>query len=85
MESNRQGQGGSGSGENKGQGRDDQKNSSTIVSSDQRQDIAEQAGLKADDIADVQDLGGLSGRGDAAGGSGDAMESTSTNEGTDRF
>jgi hypothetical protein len=85
MESNRQGQGGSGSAENKGQGRDDQTNSSTIVSSGQREDIAEQTGLKADDIADVQDLGALSGRGDAAGGSGDHMENTSTNEGTDRF
>ena len=85
MESNSQGQGGSGSAENKGQSRQDQLSKTMSVSTQERQDIAEQTGLKPEDIADVQDLGGMSGRGDAAGGSGDEMENTSTNKGTDRF
>ena len=85
MESNSQGQGGSGSAENKGQSRQDQLSKTMSVSTQERQDIAEQTGLKPEDIADVQDLGGMSGRGDAAGGSGDGMENTSTNKGTDRF
>lgn len=85
MESNSQGQGGSGSAENKGQSRQDQLSKSMNVSSDEREDIAGQTGLKPEDIADVQDIGGMSGRGDAAGGSGDDMENTSTNKRTDRF
>ena len=85
MESNRQGQGGSGSAENKGQSRQDQLSQSMSIGSDERQDIADQTGLKPEDIADLQDVGGMSGRGDAAGGSGDDMENTSTNEGTDKF
>jgi hypothetical protein len=85
MENNSQGQGGSGSAENKGQSRQDQLSKAMSIGSDERQDIADQTGLKPEDIADLQDVGGMSGRGDAAGGSGDNMENTSTNEGTDKF
>ena len=83
--SNQQGQGGSGSAENRGEKREAQVSGSFGVDADEKSNIAEQTGLKPDDIADLQDLGAASGRGDAAGGSGDDMTSTSTNEGTDRF
>jgi hypothetical protein len=84
-EMNRQSEGGSGSAENKGEDRQAQKAPLTTLTDDQRNDIAEQTGLKPSDIADVQQTGALSGRDDASGGSGDGMENTSSNEGTDRF
>ncbi len=84
-ENNRQGEGGSGSAENKGQSREDQKAQNTVVGEQERSDIAEQAGLKPGEVADLQDLGGPSGRDDASGGSGDDMNNTSSNQGTERF
>lgn len=84
-EMNQQQQGGSGSAENKGDARDAQKATLTTLNEQQTVDIAEQTGLQPTDIADLQSTGALSGRDDAAGGSGDDMTSTSSNTGTDRF
>ena len=78
-------EGGSGSSENVGENRNAQKNEKATVGSDERKDIAEQTGLKPEDIGDIQQTGNLSGRDDAAGGSGDRMEETSDNDATDKF
>lgn len=84
-ENQQRGQQGSGSAENTGSNREAQKSVKTIVSDDERKDIAEQTGLQPEDIADVQQTGALSGRDDAAGGSGDDMTTVSSNEPTDKF
>lgn len=76
---------GSGSSENKGQSRAEQKNKSTSISQEDRQRIAGEMGKGPNRIADIEDLGGKSGRDDASGGSGDRMEDQNTDQGTDRF
>lgn len=76
---------GSGSAENKGQDRSEQKNKGTSVSGEERQKIAAQMGKGPNRIADIEDLGGMSGRDDSSGGSGDRMEDQSSNQKTDRF
>jgi hypothetical protein len=76
---------GSGSAENKGQDRSAQKNRSTNISQQDKQKIAAQMGKGPNRIADIEDLGGMSGRDDASGGSGDRMEDQSTDQKTDRF
>ena len=85
MDNNRQGEGGSGSAENKGESREAQKAQMTNIPEQERKDIADQTGLKPDDIVDLQQTGALTGRDDAAGGSGHGMTGTSSNEGTERF
>lgn len=80
-----QSSGGSGSAENKGQRRSDQKNKTTSISNEDRQKIAGEMGKGTNRIADIEDLGGLSGRDDSSGGSGDRMEDRNTNQGTERF
>ena len=80
-----QSSGGSGSAENKGQRRSDQKNKTTSISNEDRQKIAGEMGKGTNRIADIEDLGGLSGRDDSSGGSGDRMEDQNTNQGTERF
>lgn len=76
---------GGGSAENIGEGREAQKARNTVVGSDERKNIAEQTGLKPEDITDIQDTGALSGRDDASGGSGDDMTGTSSGEATEKF
>ena len=76
---------GSGSAENKGQDRSDQKNKSTSISGEDRQKIAGEMGKGPNPIADIEELGGMSGRDDSSGGSGDRMEDQSTDEKTERF
>jgi hypothetical protein len=76
---------GSGSAENIGESRDAQKARNTVVGIDERKDIADQTGLKPEDIIDLQDTGALSGRDDAAGGSGDEMTGTSSGDATEKF
>ena len=78
------GQQGSGSAENKGQGRNAQQNSNTTLSDDERRNLAEQLGETPNSIVGLKDIGALSGRDDAAGGSGDRMETGSTGDATDR-
>lgn len=82
---NRQGEGGSGSAENMGGTREDQKAQHTHLDSEQKADIAKQAQLKPEDIVTVEETGATSGRDDAGGGSGDNIENTSSNDGTDKF
>jgi hypothetical protein len=84
MSSNQQQQGGTGSAESQGRNREEQK-TSTQLSATEKQEIASQVDVEATDIADIQQTGAVSGRDDAAGGSGDDMESTSSDEATDRF
>ncbi|WP_207493305.1 hypothetical protein [Aridibaculum aurantiacum] len=82
---NRQGQGGTGGAEQTGGNRDEQKSPLASIDEGQKQDIANQAGVDENMIADVADTGALSGRDDASGGTGEGMENTSSNEGTDRM
>ncbi len=82
---NRQQQGGTGSAEQTGRDRDEQKMPTTDLSGNERSDVASQIGEKQNNISTVSDLGGMSGRDDAAGGTGERMENESTNERTDMF
>ena len=75
---------GSGSAENKGQDRNTQQNSKTVLSEEERQNLAAQMGEGPNAIVGLKDMGALSGRDDASGGSGDRMENESTGEPTDR-
>lgn len=62
---------GSGGAENKGESREQQKNQTRNISSQQREADARQAGLGRDRMTDIEDIGGLSGRDDYAGGDDD--------------
>jgi len=75
---------GSGSAENLGQNRNEQQAKNTQLNQHDKQDVANQLGNDKERVADLNDLGMRSGRDDAAGGSGDRMENTSTGEATDR-
>lgn len=79
MENNQQGgpfgsHQGSGSSENTGRDREAQKNTATDLNEQEKKDMAREAGLGRDRIADIEDLGGNK----------DGMSENSTNEGTDR-
>lgn len=88
MESNQNplqsGQQGSGSAENKGQERAAQQNSKAVLSDEERENLAAQLGEGPNAVVGLKDLGALSGRDDASGGSGDRMENQSTGDATDR-
>jgi hypothetical protein len=75
----------SGNAESKGQERSEQKNKGTKISDENRQKVAAQMGKGPNRIADIEDLGGMSGRDDSSGGSGDRMEDQSTDQNTERF
>jgi hypothetical protein len=75
---------GSGSAENQGRGRDEQLNQKASTSNEDRQSVARDTGLEEDQITDIEELGGLSGRDDASGGFNDGMDQQSTGEATDR-
>lgn len=79
---NRQHEGGSGSAEAQGRERSEQE-APISYEADTRQDIAQGAGIGQKDIADIEELGGGSGRDDASGGSGDHMEDQSSHMRTD--
>ena len=74
---------GSGSAEQTGKSRDEQKNTMTDMSEEAKQKMAAEADTPVP-IATIKDLGGMSGRDDASGGSGDRMENESTGDATDR-
>jgi hypothetical protein len=74
--------GGSGSAEQTGRERSEQQNQNTNRT--EKEDIASQIGEKSSDVSSIRETGGLSGRDDASGGSGDRMENESSNERTDR-
>ena len=84
MKSRKQSQQGSGSAENIGSNRDSQKSKLTRLSEKDKQNIASEINEDKNHMADLSDLGGLSGRDDYAGAPGDAMTDESTNEETDR-
>jgi hypothetical protein len=75
---------GTGSAENKGQDRQQQKNPTTNLTNKDLDDTARQAGLGRDRMADIDDLGGTSGRDDYAGGDSERMTGENSNERTDR-
>jgi hypothetical protein len=79
-----QGQPGTGSAENTGQERNQQFNEMTELSLEERMKVADQIGVPVDNVADASQTGAMSGRDDAAGGSGDRMEDLSTGQDTDR-
>lgn len=74
---------GSGSAENRGQDREHQV-SKTDLSGKERQDISSGMGKDANRMTTIREMGGMSGRDDASGGSGDRMEDENTGEGTGR-
>jgi hypothetical protein len=78
-----QSQQGSGSAESTGQERKEQWNNSADMDQQQKENIAKEIGEEKDAVIDVKDTGGLTGRDDQAGGSGDGMESQNTNQPTD--
>jgi hypothetical protein len=79
----RNSQSGTGSAEQTGRDRNEQQ-SATDLSQQDRQNIASQIGEGENSIGSIGDMGGMSGRDDSAGGSGDRMENESTRERTDR-
>jgi hypothetical protein len=82
---NRQQQGGTGGAEHTDRQRQEQQSGSSGMSDKERGDMASQIGEKKNNVTTIADMGGLSGRDDAAGGSGDRMEDQSTNQGTEKF
>ena len=82
MERNKQTQEGTGSAENTGGNRESQKNKLAQLTDNDKQKIAAEVGEDQSHIADLNDLGSLSGRDDYAGAPGDDMGNT--NEETDR-
>jgi hypothetical protein len=82
---NRQQQGGTGSAEQTGRGRQEQKTPTTDRTGQEKADVASQIGENKNDVRTIEDLGGKSGRDDAAGGSGNQMENESSNESTEKF
>jgi hypothetical protein len=83
-DSRQQSQPGTGSAENKGQERSEQVNQSKDISREDQQNIADEIGEHPSRLANLRDLGSLSGRDDSSGGSGDRMENESTGKRTDR-
>ena len=79
-----QGQPGTGSAENTGRERDHQFNEMTELSLEERMNVADQIGVPVESVSDASETGAMSGRDDAAGGSGDRMEEQSTGQTTDR-
>ena len=75
---------GTGSAENRGQERSEQQQQNTRLSEGQKQDIGSQLGNDSSRVASLEDLGQLSGRDDASGGSGDQMENENSGDRTDR-
>lgn len=76
---------GSGSAENQGGSREEQQNQTRHLDPSQRKDVARSGDIGMHDLADLSDLGALSGRDDNAGGPGnDIMGDQSTGQETDR-
>ena len=75
---------GTGSAENRGEDRSQQTNQNTDLSKQERTDIAAQMGKGPNPVTSIKEMGGMSGRDDAAGGSGDRMEEQSTGERTEK-
>jgi hypothetical protein len=81
---NRKEQGGSGSAEQTNRNREEQM-TNTRLDEKEKSDIASAIGEDSGRVTTIDELGHNSGRDDAAGGTGDRMEETSSNEETDKF
>jgi hypothetical protein len=79
-----QSQSGSGSAENKDLSRSEQLNRRIDDTSRDKEEVASQIGEATSHIAGLKDMGAMSGRDDAAGGSGDRMEDEHTTGRTER-
>jgi hypothetical protein len=75
---------GTGSAENRGNERNEQTNNLTNLSSDEKQNIANEIGEDQGSISSLKDLGQLSGRDDKSGGNSDGMSDENTGERTER-
>ena len=75
---------GTGSSENRNDIRDAQKNQTAYPDNNQEQDLAHQAGLGRERMSSIEEMGGLSGRDDYAGGDNDGVSDQNTNERTNR-
>ena len=73
---------GTGSAEQTGRDRTEHRQEQQDVDQQKRQDVASQIGESASDITSAKELGQMSGRDDASGGSGDGMENENTGERT---
>ena len=82
---NQQQQGGTGGAENTGNDRNDQQNKSTDLSNTEKESVANEIGESSDSVTTIRDLGQLSGRDDASGGTGDQMENQNTGQNTEKF
>lgn len=78
-----QAQSGTGSAEQTGRDRLEQQQN-LQPDEDRKADIANQIGEHPNAVSSIGETGGLSGRDDASGGSGDRMENESTNAPTDQ-
>jgi hypothetical protein len=76
--------GGSGSAEQTGRDREEQRLPTTETPEERRQNIASQIGESESRVSSINELGGLSGRDDSSGGSGDRMEEQNSGDATDR-
>jgi hypothetical protein len=65
---------GTGSAEQTGRDRAEQRQEQQDVDQQQRQDVGNQIGVSSNEITSAKELGQMSGRDDASGGSGDDME-----------
>ena len=84
MEHKPESQQGSGSAENQDQSRKEQLNRFNDATHQDKEDVAREIGEATENIAGLKDLGAMSGRDDASGGSGDGMENEHTRHRTDR-
>jgi hypothetical protein len=57
----------------------------TDISREEKKNIGRQTGVGRDNVAGIEDLDGMSGRDDYAGGDSDGMRNESTNEPTAKF
>jgi hypothetical protein len=78
-----QSQQGSGSAEQTSGTMEAQQHPMTDLSGQEKKEIGKEAGTTTP-VTSIKDMGGMSGRDDAAGGSGDNMENESSGESTDR-
>ena len=73
---------GTGSAGQTGRDRAEQRQEQQDLDQQQRQDVGNQIGVSPNDITSAKELGQMSGRDDASGGSGEDMENENTGERT---
>lgn len=75
---------GTGSAEDNGESGNAQKNQAKNISNSQNTDMSREAGLGSNRITDVEEMGGLSGRNDFAGGDRDDLSNEDLNAANDQ-